>query len=112
MERYGSIIKIKSEKIEEYKKLHSKVWPEILKMINDCNIRNYSIFLRQIDNGDYYMFSYFEYIGNDFTGDMKTMADDPKTQEWWNLCGPCQQPLKSRKKGEWWASMKEVFHTD
>ncbi len=49
-------------------------------MINDCNIQNYSIFLRQIDNGDYYMFSYFEYIGNDFTGDMKKMADDQKTQ--------------------------------
>ena len=112
MERYGSVIGIKSEKIEEYKILHANVWPEILKMIQECNMQNYSIFLRQIDNGDYYMFSYFEYIGNDFAGDMKKMADDPKTQEWWGVCGSCQQPLESREKGEWWASMEEVFHCD
>ena len=75
-------------------------------------MQNYSIFLRQIDNGDYYMFSYFEYIGQNFTSDMKKMADDPKTQEWWDVCGPCQNLLESRKEGEWWASMDEVFHCD
>ena len=112
MQRYGSVIGIKSEKIEEYKILHANVWPEILNMIQECNMQNYSIFLRQIDNGDYYMFSYFEYIGNDFAGDMKKMAGDPKTQEWWGVCGSCQKPLESRKEGEWWASMEQVFHCD
>jgi L-rhamnose mutarotase len=25
---------------------------------------------------------------------------------------PCQQPLATRKEGEWWAMMDEVFHHD
>ncbi|TIM22767.1 MAG: L-rhamnose mutarotase, partial [Mesorhizobium sp.] len=30
----------------------------------------------------------------------------------WALCMPCQEPLPTRKEGEWWASMDEVFHHD
>ncbi len=107
MKRYGMIIGIKPERIEEYKKLHAAVWPGVLNTIRDCNIRNYSIFLK-----DNYLFSYFEYIGTDFDADMKKMAADPMTQEWWNICNPIQAPLESRGDGEWWADMEEVFHLD
>ena len=107
MERYGMVIGINPEKIDEYKKLHAAVWPGVLKKIRECNIRNYSIYL--IDNT---LFSYFEYIGNNFDADMSKMAADPTTQKWWDVCKPCQQPLKSRKEGEWWANMEEVFHQD
>jgi len=37
------------------------------------------------------------------------MADDPATQEWWLLTGPCQQPVDDAAPGEWWASMEQVF---
>ena len=107
MRRYGMAIKIKPGKIEEYKRLHAIVWPNVLKMISDCNIRNYSIYL--IDD---YLFSYFEYVGNDFDTDMAKMAADPVTQKWWDVCKPCQSPLESRDEGEWWANMEEVFHVD
>ena len=43
---------------------------------------------------------------------MQKMADDPKTQEWWDVMKPMQQPLSTRSKGEWWADMEEVFHLD
>ena len=49
MRRYGMSIKVKPGKIEEYKRLHSTVWPDVLKMISDCNIRNYSIYLKYAD---------------------------------------------------------------
>ena len=107
MERHGSVIKVKPEHFEEYKRLHADVWPDVLKMIAECNIRNYSIYHK-----DGYMFSYFEYVGEDFNADMAKMAADPKTQEWWAVVGPMQDPLKTRKKGEWWAEMEEVFHVD
>jgi L-rhamnose mutarotase len=58
------------------------------------------------------LFSYFEYVGRDFSADMAKMAADPVTQQWWELCIPCQKPLADRKDGEWWASMEEVFHQD
>jgi L-rhamnose mutarotase len=110
MKRYGSGIGVRKEKLAKYKKLHAAVWPDVLKMIKKCNIRNYSIYLRQMPDGKYYLFSYFEYIGRNFKADAKKMAADKTTQEWWAECMPCQEPLKNRKKGEWWADMQEVFH--
>ena len=105
MKRYGSIIKIKPEKLEEYKKLHKNIWPGVVKTITECNIKNYSIFYK-----DGFLFSYFEYVGEDYKADMKKMADDPVTQKWWDICKPMQEPLETRKEGEWWAGMEEVFH--
>lgn len=112
MKRYGSIIGLRAGKIDEYKKLHAAVWPDVLEQIRNSNIRNYSIFLRQLPDGKYYLFSYFEYIGEDFGADMAAMAEDPRTQEWWAVCQPCQEPLVNRAEGEWWSDMEEVFHVD
>ncbi len=80
----------------------------MLKQIHDSNIRNYSIYLKEPEN---LLFSYFEYHGTDFEADMAKMAADPTTQEWWKVCTPLQAGLETRKPGEWWASMEEVFHT-
>ena len=108
MQRIGMVIGLKPEKIEGYKRLHAAAWPEVLAMISACNIRNYSIFLKEPEN---LLFSFFEYHGDDYAGDMAKMAADPKTQEWWAVCMPCQAPLETRKAGEWWAGMEEViFH--
>jgi len=112
MKRYGWVIRLQAEKIEEYKRLHANVWPGVLRMIKACNIQNYSIYLRQLDDGQFYLFSYLEYVGSDFAADMAKMAADPETQRWWDVCKPCQQPLTSRREGEWWSDMDEVFHLD
>jgi L-rhamnose mutarotase len=76
-------------------------------MISRCNIHNYSIYYKEG-----FLFSYFEYSGDDYKTDMIKMAADPLTLKWWNICKPCQEPLASREKSEWWASMEEVFHYD
>lgn len=107
MKRFGWVIKVRPEKLDEYTRLHAAVWPEILKMIKECNIENYSIFHR-----DGFLFSYLEYTGKDFAADMAKMAADPMTQKWWAVCKPCQQPVDSIQPGQWWADMQEVFHLD
>lgn len=107
MKRYGSVIKVRPEKLEEYKRLHANPWKEINSMIRECNIRNYSIYYR-----DGYLFSYFEYVGDNYEADMAKMAADPMTQKWWELCKPCQQPLETRAEGEWWSGMEEVYHLE
>ena len=112
MKRFGSVLRLHPEHIASYKQLHAAVWPDVLDQIHRSNIRNYSIFLRQLDDGQTYLFSYFEYIGSDFAADMAQMAADPVTQRWWVLCKPCQNPLDSRDPDEWWAAMEEVFHCD
>jgi len=112
MKRFGSVLEVREEKLDEYVALHADVWPDVLNMIKECNIYNYSIYLRKLPPGKYYLFSYFEYRGDNFDTDMAKMAADPMTQKWWDVCKPCQNPLPDRAEGEWWASMEEVFHAD
>jgi len=107
VQRHGWIIKVKSEKLDEYKKLHANPWPGINKMIKECNIRNYSIYYR-----DGYLFSYLEYTGEEWEADMKKMAADSLTIEWWKLTDPCQEPVESAREGEWWVKMEEVYHLE
>jgi L-rhamnose mutarotase len=107
LQRYSRIIGLKPEAYEEYVRYHAAVWPEVLKMIHDCNIRNYTIFYR-----DHLLFAYFEYVGDNYARDMAKMAADPKTQQWWSIMDPMQHPVATAQKGEWWAPMQEVFHTD
>ena len=109
MTRHGQLIGIGEDAIAEYKRLHADVWPGVLAKISACNIRNYSIFLKEPEN---LLFAYFEYVGMDFDADMAKMAADPETQRWWSFCEPLQRPLESRNEGEWWAEMEEVFHHD
>jgi len=107
VKRYGQLIGLKPEAYEKYVEYHAKVWPQVLQTIYDCNIRNYTIFFK-----DNMLFAYFEYLGKNFAADMARMAADPVTQDWWAIMGPMQQPIPTRKEGEWWANMQEVFHVD
>ena len=105
MLRIGVTIGIKEDKIEEYKKLHAKVWPEVLENLTELNFKNYSIYLH-----NNVLFGYMEYHGNDIQRDNQLMANNKKAQEWWSVCGPYQTSDPNRKKGKWWSVMEEVFH--
>jgi len=109
--RHGSIIGIDEENILAYTQMHATAWPGVLASIERCNIRNYSIYLGQIRPGENLLFSYFEYIGDDFGADMEIIGNQV-TKTWWTYTDPLQRPLPTRKQGEHWASMEEVFHTD
>ncbi|MHC4259991.1 MAG: L-rhamnose mutarotase [Planctomycetota bacterium] len=112
MKRYGSVIGVKKEAIPQYKRIHADVWPDVLKMLEERNIRNYSIYLHEVEDGRYYLFSYFEYTGDDFEADMAKIAANQTVKEWWKITDPMQIPLENRAEGEWWATMEEVFHVD
>ena len=109
MERMGQVISLKQEAVAEYNRLHAAVWPEVLQVIHDANIRNYSIFLKEPEN---LLFAYWEYHGTDFDADAKKMLAHPAMKRWWEVCTPLQKALATRKPGEWWAMMQQVFFTD
>ena len=76
------------EKLEEYKRYHAAVWRGVLERITASQITNYSIFHR-----DSWLFSYFEYWGDDFEADMKLMAADLETRRQWAMMEPtCRIP--------------------
>ena len=107
MKRYGSVINLKPELIESYRLLHANAWPQVLATITDCHIRNYSIYI----HGNT-LFSYFEYVGDDYAADMAKMAADHVTQAWWAICNPIQIRVTEAAPGEWWHMIDEVFHLD
>lgn len=38
--RFAQIVKLKAEHVDEYKKVHAAVWPEVLKQIKDCKMED------------------------------------------------------------------------
>lgn len=108
VKRFGSVIGLNPEKEADYRELHANVWPTILQRLRQSNLRNYSIYVTEIE-GKRYLFSYMEYVGTDFEADMQAIAEDPQTRRWWQLTDPCQRQLPSRQPGANWSEMEMVF---
>ena len=107
MKRFGQMIKVKPEGKQAYIDWHANPLPGVNEMIKECIIQNYSIYSR----GDY-LFSYFEYVGDDNDADMAKMAADPTTQKWWDIVKPLMEPLADRAEGVFWSDMVEIYHLD
>lgn len=107
MRRIASVIGLPADGAAEYERLHAAVWPAVLARLTASHVINYSIFR----HGEL-LFSYMEYVGDDFDTDMGAMAADPSTQDWWAVCMPLQRPVDDRAEGEWWKELPEVFHLD
>ncbi len=106
MRRVAQVIGLPQENREEYERYHAAVWPTVLDRLARSHVTNYSIYR----HGEL-LFSYFEYVGEDFDADMAAIAADPETQRWWAVQMPLQRPLDDRAEGEWWTTLPEVFHT-
>ena len=107
MQRMGMVIGLEASKVAEYKALHAAVWPEILALISECNVTNYSIFLKEPEN---LLFGYWEYTGDDYAADMAHLGARAVTKRWLALTDPCQRPLDSAAPGEWWSFLSQVFY--
>ncbi len=107
MQRIAQLIQVNEADIPEYERIHAEVWPGVLRQIAKSNIRNYSIYR----HGNL-LFAYMEYHGDDYAADMAAMAADPTTQEWWKITAPMQSQVPEAAEGEWWHTLREVFHVD
>ena len=107
MIRYAFVVKLQKNKVSIYEQLHKHPWKKVLDTLKKYNIRNYSIFIK-----NNLLFSYYEYHGNNHEKDLKLIASDHITQEWWKLTNPCQKPISSEYKTSLWAPMQEIFHLD
>lgn len=105
--RVASVIRVAAGNIQQYELLHRAVWPGVLRRLQESGVRDYSIY-----RYDELLFSYFEYVGDDYEADMAAIAADPETQRWWKVCGPLQQPVPERRPDEWWHEIQELFHLD
>ena len=108
-QRMGMVIRARPEKLETYKELQAGPWAEMNAALSTANIQNYSIFMREPEN---LLFGYWEYVGSNFVTDMAKLGELPVTKRWLTLTDPCQEPLTSTAKGEWWSMMPQIFHLD
>lgn len=105
MRRFGSVARVKADKLELFKEAHAIGWPEVLVALRRSHLGNYSIFL----HGDL-LFTYFEYTGDDPGADREEFLADPAMQRWRRLNEACTEPIEPG--GRRWTVMEEVFHTD
>lgn len=108
IQRFGAVIGLKPEMEALYRELHANAWESVLACLAKHHIRNYSIFITELE-GKKYLFSYLEYTGSDYEHDMRAVAADPETQRWWRATDPCQTQLPSRAPGANWSDMERVF---
>ena len=106
---FGQIGRLKKDKIQEYRKLHmddvhTPHWEGVLRMIHDCNIRNYRIFMK-----DDLVFGYFEYVGDDYEAVMAKMEADEVTRQWWKLTRPCFTEYSASSKEAFYEDMDQIF---
>lgn len=107
MKRYCLALDLVNDEklIEEYKRYHQSVWPEIKDSISSSGIENLEIYL----HGNR-LFMIME-VNDSFSFDEKAKADlaNPKVQEWETLMWKFQQALPGAKPGEKWILMDQIF---
>jgi len=87
MPRYCLLGQVDPSRLDDYRKAHSAVWPELLKALRDAGWRNYSLFLR--DDG--LLIGYAE-------------ADD--------LAAAQEKVARSEVNTRWQAAMSQLFQTE
>jgi L-rhamnose mutarotase len=107
VQRIGMVIGIKADQISAYEALHAASNPGVRDLLDKYHMHNFSIYMRQLDDGKYYLFGYYEYTGADYRTEMEKLAAEPRNQKWLSATGPMQLPLPGDQS---WATMKEVYH--
>jgi L-rhamnose mutarotase len=107
VQRIGMVIGIKADQIVAYEALHAASNAGVRDLLEKYHMHNFSIYMRQLDDGKYYLFGYYEYTGADYKADMEKLGAEPRNKKWLSVTGPMQVPLPGEQT---WAMMKEVYH--
>jgi len=106
MKRIAFLLKVKKDRIEEYKKRHQEVWPEMLQALRETGWHNYSLFMRE----DGLLIGYLETY--DFERAVAGMAEREVNARWQNEMAPFFEALDGKKADEAMMPLEEVFHLD
>lgn len=105
--RFGMVVKLDSTRMNEYLALHADSSRGVRDLLSKYGIRNFSIFMTKLEDGNYYEFGYYEYAGNDYEADMASLAKEPRNIEWLKMCDPLQIPLKGETS---WKKIDRIFY--
>jgi L-rhamnose mutarotase len=100
VERVCFELRVRPERLEEYRERHAAVWPEMLAALSAAGWGNYSIFSR----GDGQLVGYLE--TEDFAAAQKAMEDTDVNARWQAEMAPFFEGELAFERWE------EVFHLD
>jgi L-rhamnose mutarotase len=107
MKRVGFLLRVRAEKIAEYKEFHKAVWPEMLKALARTGWHNYSLFMRE----DGLLFGYFETPDN-LKAAQLGMSKEEVNERWQEMMAPFFENLGGQHADEGLLELEEVFHLD
>ena len=107
MKRVGFMLKVKKDKIDEYKEHHKNVWPEMLDALRRTGWRNYSLFMSE----DGLLFGYFE-AEESFQASLEGMSKEAINAKWQEFMAPYFENLGGAHADESMIELEEVFHLD
>jgi L-rhamnose mutarotase len=105
LKRLGMMNEVKPECLNAYRILHAEDNQGIRDLLVKYHLRNYSMFLKQIENR-WFVFTYCEYAGRDFERDMKSLNMVARYQEWLDTC---QKMHVLSATNQEWNDMEQVF---
>jgi len=104
LKRIVFFLKVKKNRIDEYKKRHQEVWPEMLEALRETGWHNYSLFVRE----DGLLVGYLE--TEDFEKALAGMAEREVNARWQKEMAPLFEALDGKKADEAMMPLEEVFH--
>jgi len=97
-------MQLKPGTVEEYRRRHDAIWPELSALLTDAGIRDYSIFL---DEGTLSLFAVLR-VTPDNT--RETVPDHPVMRRWWDYMAPLMEVEPGNRPLEW--PLPLLFHMD
>jgi L-rhamnose mutarotase len=106
MERVCFLLKVRPDRLAEYRERHRAVWPDMLAALRATGWHNYSLFLR--DDG--LLVGYLE--TEDFPAALDGMARTDVNARWQAEMAPFFEDLDGRRPDQGLQTLAEVFHLD
>ncbi|GAB2591022.1 L-rhamnose mutarotase [Streptomyces capparidis] len=104
MQRVCFVLKVRRDRLEEYRERHAAVWPEMRQALSDTGWRNYSLFLRE----DGLLVGYLE--TDDFEAARAAMAATDVNARWQAEMAPFFENEDGVRPDEAMKPLTEVFH--
>ena len=106
MERVGFLLKVRSDRMDEYRQQHESVWPEMLDALRRWGWHNYSLFLT--DDG--LLFGYLE-AEESFQRSLDGMAAEEVNSRWQEFMAPYFEGIPGHAD-ESMTRLEHVFHLE
>ncbi|MEM7533950.1 MAG: L-rhamnose mutarotase [Chloroflexota bacterium] len=106
MERICFMLKVKEDRIEEYKERHAEVWPEMLDALRETGWHNYSLFMRP----DGLLIGYVE--TPDFQAALNGMELKEVNARWQAEMGELFESLDGKRPDESMEPLEQVFYLE